>query len=307
MFLSLIHEHRISYSFATKSLLVSLVPCLKDNIPYEFDLSCLKALITGGDATRVSTCTSVIEMLRKYGVVGNFLQPGFGMTETCAGCTYNKTCPEYEQNHNLEYASQGNPTQAVSMRVVSEHDDEPLENGEKGSLQLCGSAVFSEYFNNPQATKESFTPDGWFRTGDDAIIYPDGCLIVVGRAKEIITINDKAFSPLDFETAVEKAEIPGITPSYTVAFAYQHLVTGAQYICMLYVPEPGYTDAQARDQITDAIAGECLKLSGDEPFDILAVDQASLPKSSLGKISRVKTQKAWERGAFFRFRGSASV
>ena len=307
LFLSLIHEYRISYTFATKSLLVSLAPCLKNDIPYEFDLSCLKALITGGDATPISTCTSVIEKLRSYGVVGNFLQPGFGMTETCAGCTYNKACPEYEQNHNLEYTSQGKPTQAVSMRIVSAHDNEPLKNGEKGSLQLCGSAVFSEYFNDPEATKESFTPDGWFKTGDDAIIYPHGYLVITGRAKETITINDKAFTPLDFETAVEKAEIPGITPSYTVAFAYRHGVTGAQYICMLYVPEPGYTDAQARAQITDAIAKECFELAGDVPFDILAVDKASLRKSSLGKISRVKTQMAWERGAFFKFRGSASV
>ena len=306
LLLRLIHEYRISCTFATKSLLLSLVPCLKDDVPYELDLSCLKALITGGDATTISTCTSVIEKLRSYGAVGTFLQPGFGMTETCAGCTYNKACPEYEQNHNLEYASQGKSAQAVSMRVVDNEATE-LPNGEKGSLQLCGSAVFSGYFNDPQATKDSFTSDGWFRTGDDAIINPDGHLVVVGRAKETITINDKAFTPLDFETAVEKAEIPGITPSYTVAFGYQHLVTGAQYICILYVPEPGYTDAQVRDKIIHAIAGECFKLSGEVPFDILGVDKASLPKSSLGKISRVKTQKAWESGAFFKFRGSASV
>ena len=309
LFLRLIDEYRISYSFATKSLLASLVPCLKDDIPHELDLSCLKALVTGGDATPMSTCTSVIKTLRSYGAVKNFLQPGFGMTETCAGCTYNKACPEYEQNRNLEYASQGNPTQAVSMRVISEHDGEVLEvpNGEKGSLQLHGSAVLSEYFNDPQATKESFTPDGWFKTGDDAIIYPGGHLLIVGRAKDTITINDKSFTPLDFETAVEQAEIPGVIPSYVVAFGYRHPVEGAQYICMLYVPEPGYADDQTRAQITDAIGRECLRLSGDMPFDIIAVDKASLPKSSLGKISRIKTQMAWERGAFFKFRGSASV
>ena len=309
LFLRLIHEYRISYSFATKSLLACLVPCLKDDVPYELDLSCLKALVTGGDAAPISTCTSIIEMLRSYGVLENFFQPVFGMTETCAGCTYNKACPEYEQNHNLEYASQGNTTQAISMRVVSGHDNEALEvpNGEKGSLQLRGSAVFSEYFNEPQDTKDSFTSDGWFKTGDDAIIYPDGHLVVVGRAKEAITINGKRFIPLDFETAVEKAEIPGITPSYTVGFAYRHPVLGADFICMLYVPQSGYVHARARARITDAIGQECFKLSGDVPFDVLAVDKASLPKSSLGKISRVKTQKAWESGAFFKFRGSASV
>ncbi|CAF9908685.1 MAG: hypothetical protein ALECFALPRED_004895 [Alectoria fallacina] len=308
-FLHLINEHRISYTFATKNLLASLVRSLKSEVPHELDLSCLKAIITGGDATPIITCTALIEKLRSFGAVENFLHPGFGMTETCAGCTYNKACPEYEQKKNFEYASQGIPTQAISMRVVSTNGEEALgvSNGVKGSLQARGLAVFSEYYNNPQATKESFTSDGWFRTGDDAIIYPDDHLVIVGRAKDTITINGKEFTPLDFETAIEKAEIPGVTPSYTVFFAFRHPTSDAECICIIYVPEPEYGDLQARPQISDAIAEECVKVSGVVPWDILAVDEASLPKSSLGKISRVKTQKAYESGALFKVRGSTSV
>ena len=54
-----------------------------------------------------------------------------------------KACPEYEQKHNHEYASQDNPTQAVSMRLVSAQDNEALETpiGMKGSLQVRGIAV----------------------------------------------------------------------------------------------------------------------------------------------------------------------
>lgn len=248
LFLSLVNEHRISYTFATKSLLTCLVRSLKDQMSDELDLSCLKALVTGGDANPTATCTSLVEMLRSYGAAGNILRPGFGMTETCAGCTYNKACPEYEQKKNLEYASQGKPTQAISMRVVSTQGKKALmvQRGVKGSLQVRGPAVFSEYFNDPKATKESFTSDGWFKTGDDAIIYIDGQLVMAGRANDTITINGRELTPLDFETAVERAEIQGANPSYTVCFPFLHLTSNFQSICILYVPESGLGDEQAR-------------------------------------------------------------
>lgn len=309
LFLRLIHEDRISYSFATRSLLASLVRSLKDNIPHKLDLSCLKALVTGGDANPIATCTLLIGMLRTYGAGGHFLRPGFGMTETCAGCTYSKVCPEYEQERSLEYASQGIPTKAIDMRVISAQVQEApvVLTGVKGSLQVRGLAVFAKYFNNAQATQEAFTPDGWFETGDDAIIYPDGHLVICGRPNEIVTINGKEFVPLDFETAVEKAEVPGITPSYIVAFDFPPMASDTGAITVLYVPEPGYGDVQARATINQAIAAECVKLSGVVPWDILAVDKASLPKSSLGKISRVKTLEAYDKGVYFQFRGSPSV
>ena len=305
LFLRLTDEHRISYSFATKWLLASLVRSLKGDVLHKLRLSCLKTLVTGGDATPTTTCTSLLEKLRSCGVAENVLQPGFGMTETCAGCTYNKTCPEYEQKRNLEYVSQGNPTQAISMRVVSTEDKDNLKalSGVKGSLQVRGPAVFSEYFNDHQATAEAFTVDGWFKTGDDAVIYPDGHLAIVGRAQETITLNGKDFAPLDFETAVEEADIPGLRPSYTVAFAFRP-APKIESICVLYVPERGYGDAHTRANISDAVAEACVRLSGVTPWDILAVDKAALPRSSLGKISRVKTQREYESGALFRFRAS---
>ena len=309
LFLRLINEHRTSYTFATKPLLTCLVRSLRDEVPNELDLSCLKALVTGGDVNPLTTCTSLVKMFRSHGAADDILRPGFGMTETCAGCTYSKACPEYEQKKNLEYASQGNPTPAISMRVVSTPGEKALTvpGSVKGSLQVRGPAVFSEYFNDTKATKESFTSDGWFDTGDDAIIYADGHLVIVGRANDIITIEGKELTPLDFETAVERAEIQGITPAYTVCFAFRHPTINAHCVCIFYVPETGCGDAKARAKITGAIAKECVRVSGVVPWDILPVDKASLPQSSLGKISRVKAQKAYDSGAFLNSRESTLV
>ena len=63
------------------------------------------------------------------------------------------------------------------------HPDEP------GNLEVSGSVLFKRYYNNASATDDAFTADGWFRTGDQAIIDSAGYLKLVGRSKEVININ----------------------------------------------------------------------------------------------------------------------
>ncbi len=192
-----------------------IIHALKGKIAvhHELDLSCLKALIIGGNATPIATCTSLIELLRGYGAAETILQPSFGMLETCAGCTYNKTYPKYEQKCSLEYSSQGYPTQAMYMRVVSMRGKTPVKvsAGVKGCLQVTGPALFYDYFKDPDATMEAYC-EGWFKTGHNAVIQPDGHLVVFPKEEEAITLNGKKFAPLDFEMALEKAEIPGVDP-----------------------------------------------------------------------------------------------
>jgi fatty acid CoA ligase FadD36 len=70
----------------------------------------------------------------------------------------------------------GVPLPGVAARLVRDGDSEI------GELQVRGPTLFTEYLDRPEATKESFTPDGWFRTGDMAIREPDGVYRIVGRA-----------------------------------------------------------------------------------------------------------------------------
>jgi long-subunit acyl-CoA synthetase (AMP-forming) len=61
--------------------------------------------------------------------------------------------------------------------------------GETGDVKVCGTIVFKGYLNNIQATKETFTDDGWFMTGDLAYIDGNGNLNLTGRSKDSIIIN----------------------------------------------------------------------------------------------------------------------
>jgi fatty acid CoA ligase FadD36 len=77
----------------------------------------------------------------------------------------------------------GHPIESVSTRLVAE-DGSPIahDGATVGELQVRGEVVFSGYLGRPDATAASFTQDGWFRTGDMAVIESDGTHRIVGRA-----------------------------------------------------------------------------------------------------------------------------
>jgi long-chain acyl-CoA synthetase len=73
-----------------------------------------------------------------------------------------------------------------------------------------GVDVFREYLNNPEATTEAFTEDGWFRTGDVGSLDDDGYLTITGRTKDIIvTAGGKNVSPATFEDPIRSDAIVG--------------------------------------------------------------------------------------------------
>ena len=72
--------------------------------------------------------------------------------------------------------------------------------GDDGEIEVSGMSIFSHYHNNPDADAQSFTPDGWFRTGDIGAIDSEGWIRITGRKKEIIvTAGGKNVAPAILE------------------------------------------------------------------------------------------------------------
>ena len=309
-FLRLIHKHRISYTFAPNFFLALLRQHLVNNsVADDLDLSCLKALISGGEANVVETCAALTEQLSKHGASHKFIRPGFGMTETCAGMIYGLQCPSYDLDNSLEFASLGLPIPGTRLRIAFDNDTEAtLTAGgmivkkagtdKVGSLQVTGTAVFGGYYNNEVATREAFTEDGWFKTGDRALKDLEGNLSLVGRIKESIIVNGVKYFPHELETALEEASISGLTPSYTVVFPHRPRGAETETLCVAYLPQYSSDDLEGLVLKTDAIAKACVTVCGVRPLAILPLAEKHLPKSSLGKISRVKIRTAFEDGAF---------
>jgi long-chain acyl-CoA synthetase len=85
---------------------------------------------------------------------------------------------------------------------------------EDGEIQFSGPTVFRGYWDNPTATADAFTPDGWYRTGDIGHLDPAGRLILSGRKKDIIVLpNGFNVYPEDIENALR---IAGVRDSVVV-------------------------------------------------------------------------------------------
>ncbi|KAE8391693.1 putative non-ribosomal peptide synthase-like protein [Aspergillus alliaceus] len=283
LFLTLIHKHRVGRTFAPNFFLVELLRLLKagpENV--DFDLSCLRYVVSGGESNSVEVCDRLSSLLMNYGAPGNVIVPGFGMTETCAGSIYNSNCPVYDLQHGFEFASVGECVPGIEMRARS------------GSIELRGPIVFTGYWNNGAATAEAFTGDGWFKTGDTGFIH-EGKLHLSGRTKEMISINSVKYLPQDLDSAVEEAQIPGIIPQHVVCFA--HFSGNKEEVCVVYCPDYVWDDIEARYNVALAITRRVLLITSTRPY-ILPLPRESLERTTLGKLSRSSLSTAMRAGQY---------
>ena len=260
------------------------------------DLSCLRGILSGGEANVVATCVALAEQLLLLGAPEKVIRPGYGLTETCAGITWSSSFPSYEVARGLEFASVGPCLPNGGIRIVKDDGNAATAPNEIGNLQLSGPMVFKEYYQNTTATAEAFTSDGWFISGDRASIDSDGNLNLSGRVKEIIIINGVKYSPHEIETALD--EVPGLLPSYTVVFPHRPHGSNTEEFCVVYLPSFAPQDIKARADTTDAITRVSGNSIGARPYQILPLPESFLSKSSVGKLSRKKIQREFECGAF---------
>ena len=75
------------------------------------------------------------------------------------------------------------------MRICNPETNELMDAGQAGEIQVKGEGVMIGYFNNPTANKETFTEDGWLKTGDIGYFDDEGLLYVSDRMKELIKVS----------------------------------------------------------------------------------------------------------------------
>jgi long-chain acyl-CoA synthetase len=135
----------------------------------------------GSGAAPIST-----ELLKWYWAIGVPLVEGFGMTETAGLASLNTT----EENRI-----------GTIGRAVAGND---IRISDQGEIQLKGMNVFQGYWRNNAKTAETFTSDGWLRTGDLGHIDEDGSNTITGRLKAIIiTAGGKNITPAEIESRLK--------------------------------------------------------------------------------------------------------
>ena len=139
------------------------------------------------------------ELIETFEAFGISIYEGFGITE-CAPLT--AVTPYYARR----IGSIGTCVPCCRMRV--EPNGQTTEEGfELGEIQVKGHNVMMGYYNNPEATAEVFTDDGWFRTGDIGYVDEDGYYYITGRSKFVIVLeNGKNVFPEEIEEYLSNIE-----------------------------------------------------------------------------------------------------
>jgi malonyl-CoA/methylmalonyl-CoA synthetase len=151
----------------------------------------------------------------------------------------------------------------------------------EGEVLLKGGQVFGGYWRNEAATREAFTEDGWFRTGDVGEIGDDRTLAIRGRIKELIITGGFNVYPREVELVLE--EHPGVAE---VAVAGVPSERWGEEVTAFVVPAG---DRPAPDELIEFARDRLATYKA--PRRVVFVD--ALPRNAMGKVERGKLA-AWK-------------
>lgn len=255
---------------------------------YSWDLSCLGYIMNGGESIKPRVARRFLSMLAPFGLPPTAMYPGWGMSETSAGvvdCQFSLA----DTTDDDRYVPVGRPHPGVRLRVVDERG-QVLPEGTVGRLEVAGDTVTRGYYHNPEQNRQSFTPDGWFKTGDLAFVQA-GVLTVTGRIDDVVIIDGISYYGHEIEAAVE--ELAFVEPSFTVACEVTDPADGVERLAVFCHLRSVADQAAAAAQIKERVAARF----GVSTVYVVPVERAEVPKTGIGKLRRTQLRQRFETGA----------
>jgi long-chain acyl-CoA synthetase len=230
------------------------------------DFSSLKVTLSGGMALTEAAAAEW------QNITGCVVSEGYGLTETSPVATSN---PGGAQ----QIGTIGLPVPETEVRVINDQG-EPLGIDEAGELCIKGPQVMQGYWRRPEATAEVISPEGWFATGDVAVIQPDGYLRIVDRKKDMIVVSGFNVYPNELEDVLSKH--PGVLECAAVGVPDD---TSGEIVKMFVVTR----DASLTEQ---AVKDYCREHLTAYKVPRLVEFREDLPKTNVGKILRRELRDA---------------
>lgn len=237
----------------------------------QVDFSSLKLCIGGGAAVQQAVADKWQQ------ITGVRLQEGFGLSETSPILSLNFGSIINGDKVYIPGIGVPLPNTDISIR-----DDlgNSVAQGESGELCAKGPQVMSGYWNNVEATTACMTSDGYFKTGDVALLDDNGFFHIIDRIKDMINVS--GFNVYPNEIEAEIANMPGIVESACIGVDDEK--TGeAVKLFVVANKETGSTNITEQDVINFCRQG---LTSYKVPKHVVFIDE--IPKSSVGKLLRRK-------------------
>jgi malonyl-CoA/methylmalonyl-CoA synthetase len=161
----------------------------------------------------------------------------------------------------------------VDLRIAGDADSS-LPAGSIGMIQARGPGLFSGYWNKPDQTRDEFTGDGFFRTGDLGRIDEKGYVSITGRAKDLIISGGYNVYPAEVEAVID--ELPSVRESAVVGAPHPDF---GECVVAFVIPN----DMSRPPAAADVIQWVKSSLANYKvPKQVVVVDE--LPRNTMGKV-----------------------
>lgn len=180
----------------------------------------------------------------------------------------------------------GQPLPGVSVRVVDEHDTD-LPCSQIGNVQVRGPNVFSGYWRMPEKTREEFTQDGWFRTGDVGVFggegIPENYLTIVGRSKDLIISGGFNVYPKEIELLIDT--LPGVQESAVIGVPHPDF---GEAVVAVVVPRQGH-QVDVTQMLAD-LKGQLANFKVPKHIHLIP----ELPRNTMGKVQKNQLRQQYQ-------------
>ncbi|WP_257265589.1 AMP-binding protein [Endozoicomonas sp. ONNA2] len=187
-FVKSLKPHKVNIFIGLNTLFVGLMnhPEFKD-----LDFSELQLTMSGGTALQAAVAN------RWQGITGCVISEGYGLSETSPVVSLNPA------GSYSKLGTVGLPVPDTALKTIDEQGNE-LPSGERGELCVKGPQVMKGYWQRPEATAEVIDSEGWFKTGDVAIIDEQGYVQIVDRVKDMVLVSGFNVYPNEVEDVVSR-------------------------------------------------------------------------------------------------------
>jgi acyl-CoA synthetase (AMP-forming)/AMP-acid ligase II len=273
--------------------------------PSGLDLSSMEVFVCGGEPIIPETLERFAAHYAPAGLRAGAVVPAYGLAEVTLAASFTPygrgiLCDSVDAESlatdrlavpptgsSLRVPSCGTAMPGLDIRVA-DAAGRALAERRVGEIQVRGLSVSPGYINDPEATRESRTTDGWLRTGDLGYLAA-GELYPCGRSKDVIIVRGRNLHAHDLEAAA--ATVVGVRAGHVVALG----VNGAEGERLVVVAESN--KLEQAESIADAIRQELDRAMSAVPHDVRVVRPGTLPKTSSGKLKRSETRELYLREA----------
>ncbi|MEZ5205352.1 MAG: AMP-binding protein, partial [Acidimicrobiales bacterium] len=273
----LIESERATVAAGVPTIWMGVLPELKGR-----DTSALRSIPCGGSAVP----KALSEAWREQ--VGLPIYQAWGMTETSPVATVGEVKSSLRDLPEDELADiramQGLPLFGVELRVLDQATGEqvPWDGESRGELQAAGPWIAKTYYNDPRSP-ESFTDDGWLRTGDVATVNAEGYIRLVDRTKDVVKSGGEWISSVELENEIMAN--PKVAEAAVIGVSHPKWQE-RPLACVVVKPGEELTKEELLGFLDGRVAKWWL------PDDVVFIDE--VPKTSVGKFSKKDLRSQFE-------------